>query len=251
MPDCSENRKHYPKGLVQPENGFRFSVDSLLLSCFAVPGNKARILDLGTGCGVIPIGLFLHNQEKNIHLCGLESNPEMLEAVRTNIQNLGFEDVFRVIDGDVREKALLEPESFDLVVSNPPFREKGRGRECVDKGKQCARFEEKASLEDFVRTAAYAAKGRGRVCFVFLAERVLELVEFFRKYRLEPKRIRFCHGRSGDPSKIVLVEAVKNGKNGLVVESPLILYRDDDMSSSPNPHSLEFCPFLGKKGSNV
>lgn len=247
MDDFEERRKSFPKGLSQPDTGFRFSVDSLLLSCFARPGKRARVLDLGTGCGVIPIGLYLRNVDKDLKLVGLEQAPEMLESARKNINALGLENCFELVAGDVREKSLLEPESFDLVLSNPPFREKGRGRECSEQTKQCARFEEKGNLDDFIRAAAFAVKGRGRVCFVFLAERLADLVRELSRFRLEPKRVRFCHGRSDDQSKIVLVEALKNGKPGMRVEPPLILYRQNDMSSQPNEESLAFCPFLEKK----
>lgn len=247
MVGFEEKKSYFPKGLSQPEKGFRFAVDSLLLSCFAVPVKKARILDLGTGCGVIPIGLILKNHDKNLQLTGIENDPAMLESVLRNIDNMGLDNCFKVVEGSVSDKRIFQPESFDMVVSNPPFRTKGHGRECADAGKQSARFEEKGSLEDFVKMAAYAVKCRGRVDFVFLAERFLELLELMEKFRLTPKRIRFCHGRSADYAKIVLVEGIKNGKAGLCVEPPLILYKENSMSSEPAQAALEFCPFMAKK----
>lgn len=241
-----ERRKCFPRGLSQPDKGFRFSVDSLLLSCFANPGKGGRVLDLGTGCGVIPIGLYLRNPDKGLRITGLERQSEMLECTRANIEALELEEVFELTPGDVRDRGTVRPESFDLVLANPPFRESGRGRGCPDGAKQNARFEENGSLGDFVEAASFAVRNRGRVCFVFLAERLADLIREFSRVRLEPKRVRLCHGRMDEPARIVLVEAVKNGKPGLEIEPPLILYPQDKDNTQPRAQALAFCPYLEK-----
>ncbi|WP_027720510.1 tRNA1(Val) (adenine(37)-N6)-methyltransferase [Maridesulfovibrio zosterae] len=240
---CEEGRAYFPRGLEQPATGFRFSTDSLLLSSFASVPAIGRVLDLGTGCGVIPLGILLHNLNSDLHVTGLEVNPEMIDAARNNIGTLGFADRIEIINGNVCKPYFAPAESFDVVVSNPPYRIEGRGRSCPDVFKNAARFEIEADLDVFSNAAARMVRNRGRVCFVFLAERLTELINSFTRHRLEPKRIKFVHGRLNTPSKVVMIEAVKNGKPGLIVEPPVILYADD---GSVTLSAVEYCSFIAK-----
>lgn len=238
-----EARKYFPRGLEQPETGFRFSADSLLVSSFVSVPSKGRVLDLGTGSGVIPLGLALRNQYRGIHITGIDINPEMIAAARNNISKLGFAEQIEILEGNVCKPDFASAESYDLVVSNPPYRAEGRGRSCPDTFKNTARFEVEADLDIFCKTAARLVKNRGKVCFVFLAERLTELINSFTRYKLEPKRIKFVHGRTDSPAKVVMIEAVKNGKPGLVLEPPVILYTDDGMATAS---SIKYCPFIAK-----
>ena len=122
---CEEERAYFPRGLEQPETGFRFSTDSLLLSSFASIPVKGRVLDLGTGCGVIPFGILLRNLRSDLRVTGLEVNPEMIDAARKNVDTLGFADRIEIIPGNVCKPDFAPAESFDVVVSNPPYRVEG------------------------------------------------------------------------------------------------------------------------------
>ena len=130
-----------------------------------------------------------------------------------------------------------------LLYPTPHTGLRGRGRSCPDAFKNSARFEIEADLDVFSSAAARMVRNRGRVCFVFLAERLTELINSFTRHRLEPKRIKFVHGRLNTPSKVVMLEAVKNGKSGLIVESPVILYADD---GSLTHSAVEYCSFIAK-----
>lgn len=240
---CEEARKYFPRGLEQPKTGFRFSTDSLLISSFVSVPSKARVLDLGTGCGVIPLGIMLCNPGKQISISGIDINSEMVSAAQSNIAALGFSDEISVFNGNVCEPVFAPAGSYDLVVSNPPYRTEGRGRSCPDDAKNKARFEVECGLDEFTATASRMVRNRGRVCFVFLAERLTELISSFTSHRLEPKRIKFIHGRINSPAKVVMVEAVKNGKPGLQLEPPLILYSDD---GSVAESSVQYCPFVAR-----
>ena len=239
-------RSRFPRGLYQPQNGFRFSVDSLLLTSFAhAPQKGGTILDIGAGSGVIAMGMLLEHE--SAMATGLELSPDMAKHARNNAARLGLEGRFTLVEGNaVEARSLLEAESFDLVVSNPPFRAVGSGRSCPDDGKQSARFETNGGLAAFVSAAAFAVRNKGRVNFVFLADRLNELLSLFTAAKLEPKRLRFIHGRLNDPARIVLIEARKNGKPGLCIESPLVLY-EDGPGNVLRDEVVEYCPYLGTK----
>ncbi len=237
-------RQNFPKGLKQPETGFRFSTDSLLLTSFVSVSGKTAILDLGTGCGVIPLGIALNNPDSELSITGVEISPDMLESAEHNINLLSFADKIKIIEGNVSNPQFGSAESFDLVVSNPPYWCEGRGRLCPDADRSRARFEVETGLEDFVKTAARMVRFRGKVCFVFLAERVTQLLAALTDFKLEPKRIKFVHSRIDRPAKVVLVEAVKRGKSGLIVEQPLILFDEKIEGSVYLQSALDYCKFI-------
>ncbi|WP_419781497.1 tRNA1(Val) (adenine(37)-N6)-methyltransferase [Maridesulfovibrio sp.] len=238
-----KQRNYFPRGLVQPESGFRFSTDSLLISSFVSVPSGARVLDLGTGSGVIPLGIMLRHPEKGLTVTGLEINPDMVAAAQENVQKLGFADEINIVDGNVCQPDFAPAGSYDLIVSNPPYRNEGKGKACPDESRNKARFEVDCDLDAFVATASRMVRNRGRVCFVFLAERLTELINSFTKHKLEPKRMKFIHGRIGLPSKVVMLEAVKGGKSGLILEPPVIIF---EQGNSLTEAAVEYCPFIEK-----
>ncbi|ACS78117.1 tRNA1(Val) (adenine(37)-N6)-methyltransferase [Maridesulfovibrio salexigens] len=238
-----EIRNYFPRGLVQPQSGFRFSTDSLLISSFVSVPSQARVLDLGTGSGVIPLGIMLRHPDKGLNITGLEINSDMVAAAEENVQKLGFAEEIGIVQGNVCTPDFAPAGSYDLVVSNPPYRSEGRGKACPDEDRNKARFEIDCDLDAFVATASRMVRNRGRVCFVFLAERLTELIDSFTRHKLEPKRMKFIHGRIDSPSKVVMLEAVKGGKPGLILEPPVILFERDN---SLTPSSIEYCPFIAK-----
>lgn len=246
-----DSRELYPRGLLQPKSGFRFSVDALLLSSHPRMGKRERILDLGCGCGVIGFGLLLQHEDKGIHITGVEMDSEMADCARENARMLEMEHGFSVCELDVknlRKSQFVSPESFDRVVLNPPYRKQGEGRISPKREKNIACFEGEAGLGDFLQGAAYALKNRGRVNVVYPANSQTHLLQTMLEYKLEPKRMRFVHSRSGDAAVFVLVEGMKNGGRGVTVQPPLFLY-----STGKNMYSeqaLEYCPFLKCNSNN-
>jgi tRNA1Val (adenine37-N6)-methyltransferase len=233
-------REYFPRGLKQPEDGYRFSIDSLLLAAFA-RDVKGRVMDLACGCGVVGLGMLL--ESRDVRVTGLDANPELLECSKANAKLLGVVDRFEHVRCDVRtvsEKRPFEPESFDAVVMNPPYRDPGSGR--TPEGMRLpARFEAQARLDDFISAAAFGLKNKGRLDVVFLPGRLAALFKALDNAALEPKRLMLVHGGAEERAKIALVEARKNGGPGLHAEPPLILYAGGVMTSG----ALAFCPALG------
>ena len=237
----------FPKGLFQPEKGHKFSIDSLLLSCFVNPKPKDRIVDIGCGCGVISFGILLRNMDKDLEVVGIDFDTSMIECATKNAYKLGLHDIFRPILMDivkVKEARTLAPEQFNIAVMNPPYRNLGSGRISPYSLKNKARFEQMALLEDFIKAAKYLVKNRGRLYLVYLCERMSYLFEVLKKYRFEPKRIRFIHGHKQNPSKVFLLEAVKNGSPSLIVEPPLIQYKSKVKENIFTSETLSFCPYV-------
>ncbi|GAU07727.1 tRNA1(Val) (adenine(37)-N6)-methyltransferase [Desulfoplanes formicivorans] len=238
-------RNLFPRGLVQPPQGFRFAVDALLASCFARIRKNDRVLDLGTGCGVIGLGLLLHHDLPSVQVVGLDRDPDMVGSARINVAAMGLGERMDIVQGDVREAPrFLRPEWADVVVCNPPYRVTGRGKTCPQDSRTHARFQVSATLDDFLAASACALKNRGRIYLVFLAEGLDVLLGTMRTCRLMPKRVMPVHGRQGAPARLVLVEGRKNGGPGMVLTNPLFLYETGENRNRITPEALGFCPFL-------
>lgn len=242
-PAAEAARRFFPRGLSQPEAGFRFSLDALLLSAFAGREKvRGRVLDLGTGCGVVGLGLALDHP--GFFGVGFDVNPLMLGHARENARRLGLEDRFAFVGADVLNPACLAPESMDLVLCNPPYRDPGTGRACPDPDRNTARFEDRGGLADFVRAAALLVRNRKPCVFIQLAERLDDLLSAMHASRLRPKEALFVHQRAGSPARLVLVRAVKNGGPGMEVLAPLILHEGDGDATRLTAQAVSFCPDL-------
>ncbi|NDV18178.1 methyltransferase [Pseudodesulfovibrio sp. JC047] len=233
-------RDQFPRGLTQPDGGYRFSLDSLLLSCFATVGRRHTGIDLGCGCGVIGIGMAL--RQPGISITGVELNPDSLTAAQTNITNLHLHDKITVTPGDV---ATWRSESVvNFVVANPPYRQLGTGRISQGQERETARFEARATFSAFARCAAIALKTRGKFIFVHLAERLPDLMHDVAEAGLVPKRMQLVHGRANETAKIVLMETMKAGGPGVTIEPPLILHEGTGPATRLTQEALNFCPYL-------
>jgi tRNA1Val (adenine37-N6)-methyltransferase len=212
--------------LYQSRSGYRFSLDAVLLARFAriKPGEKAA--DLGTGNGVIPlIWVYL---DPSLSVTGVETQQSMAERARKSVQLNGFEKRITILHGDVRAiDRIAEPESHDVVVCNPPYREPSSGRVSPNSEKQIARHEIKGSLHDFLRAGDYLLPVKGRMAVIYQAARCLDLLEAMREVGIEPKRLRMVHSFADAVASLVLVEGVKGGRSALKVLAPLVIYERD------------------------
>lgn len=209
--------------LYQPARGYRFSIDSLVLAAFARCRCSGAVADLGTGCGVLPV--LLARREGISRILGIELQPELADLARRNSLLNACRDKITIACGDVRQPAALAaPESFDSVVSNPPFYPAGSGRVNPAAQKAAARHELHGTLEDFMAAASFLLKRGGRCALVYSAGRLADLVAAMRKKKLEPKALRFVHARAEEPAGMVLAEAVKGAGPEMKVEPPLVLY---------------------------
>jgi len=211
----------------QSKLGYRFSVDPLLLYGFVNLKRAYAIADLGAGTGII--GMLLAKKYPSARITLYEIQERLAKLAEENVTRNCLGDRVRVINCDIRTLPCFNEISggFDLLVSNPPFRRLKSGRLNPEEERAIARHEIKLRLEDLVKTASFLLRVKGRFCVIYHPWRLSELVETLRRADLEPKRLRFVHSNISSDAKMILIEAVKNGNEGLKVESPLYLYDEN------------------------
>ncbi len=218
--------------ILQAKSGYRFSIDPVLLCAFIPSIENARVVDLGTGNGIVPLLLSARKEARSI--TGLELQEQMVARARRSVQLNDLEGSVQIVQGDIRAlPAELSPGKYDIVTSNPPYRAKTTGRVAPDDERGIARHELFGGLEDFLHAAALLLKDGGRFYAVYLAERLAGLLSAMCSSGLEPKRMRLVHSREGEPARMVLVEGRKNGKPGMSVEASLIVYKGKGRDYTP------------------
>lgn len=224
----------------QHRDGYRFSIDSVLLAHFPEIRRNEKILDLGTGCGVIGLIFCYRHTDRDISITGLELQSELAELARLNISENGYDKCFSIIECDLHDhRSHIKVESFSLVTANPPFYLKGTGRLSSNPESMTARHQDQDGLTAFVKAAAYGAKNRGRVAFIYPADQVAELLFCFKAHRIEPKRMQCIYSYPGiKRGSLVLVEGIKNGGPGLEVLEPLYLYQRRNGPYSENVQAM-------------
>lgn len=242
-PDPAARRALFPRGLHQPEGGFRFGADTLLLSAFAHSQLKGGAplagLDLGCGCGAAAFGLLLLPGREALALTGVDLDPAMAGAAAHNAQALGLAARFQARAMDVDAFAAPAPAHFALC--NPPFRIPRSGRPCPDQRRQAARFEGPGGFAAFARCAARNLRTGGQLFLVHLAERLPELFQILSESGLPPRRLLPVQGRAGRQARLALVQAVAGRGTTLVLEPPLALY---DEGQTLTAEAARFCPHL-------
>jgi tRNA1Val (adenine37-N6)-methyltransferase len=209
--------------IVQPANGYRFAIDSILLARFAAIRPRDRSLELGAGCGVISITIAALCRPRQI--VALELQSELVKLITRNAE-LNSCHHLTALQADLRRRTIpaLIPGSFDAVVANPPYHAIASGRVSPNPARRVARDESTATLDAFIRAASRYCKDGGRASFVFTAARAAELITTLRTHHLEPKRLRFIHPYAHRPATSLLLEARKRGGIEALIEPPLTLY---------------------------
>ncbi|MFA6499656.1 MAG: methyltransferase [Desulfurivibrionaceae bacterium] len=201
---------------LQPRQGYRFSVDAVLLAHFLAPEPEARILDLGAGCGVV--SLILSHRYPTVSLVALEVQPRLAEVIRQNVASNDLKNRLTVIEGDCCRIATLLPQgSCDWVAANPPYYPTGSGRHHPETERAKARHEVLGGIGEMAEAAAFALKSGGRAAFVYPARRAEILLGVLRENGLEPRRLQRVHPYPGAEAGLVLVEAMKDGGEDLTV----------------------------------
>lgn len=209
--------------VIQNPEKFCFGMDAVLLSGFADIRRKEKVLDMGTGTGIIPI--LLKSKEKGEHLTGLEIQEECADMARRSVLYNHLESDIDIVCGDIKEAAeLFGAASFDVVTSNPPYMIGQHGLQNPYMAKAIARHEVICTLEDVVRGAAAVLKDRGRFFMVHRPFRLAEIFQVLMKYKLEPKRMQLVYPYIDREPNMVLVEARKGCNSRITVERPLIVY---------------------------
>ena len=210
--------------LIQNPKKFCFGMDAVLLSGFVRVKKTETVLDMGTGTGVIPI--LLEGKTEGRHFTGLEIQRDMADMAQRSVMLNKLSEKISIVAGDIKEaSALFGRSSFDVVTCNPPYMNENHGLKNPEEPKAIARHEVKCSFEDIARESGAVLKPGGRFYMVHRPHRLLELLETMRKYRLEPKRMKFVHPFAGEEANMVLIEAFRGGRPQMRVEAPLIVYR--------------------------
>lgn len=211
--------------IIQNPEKFCFGMDAVLLSGFAKAKEGDRVLDMGTGTGIIPI--LMEAKTPADKLVGLEIQPESADMARRSVALNKLEHKIQIVEGDIREAAkIFGAASFDVVTCNPPYMISQHGIQNPDSPKAIARHEILCTLEDVIGQAASLCKPGGHFYMVHRPFRLAEIISLMVKYRLEPKRMQLVYPYVDKEPNMVLIEGVRGGRSRMTVEKPLIVYKE-------------------------
>ena len=213
------------RAIIQNQNEFCFSMDSVLIAHFPKFKKNSRVIDLGTGTGVIP--LLIADNVKEI--CAVELNSRMADLARRNVELNSLSEKISVVEGDYRKhRELFKAESFDAAIANPPYTPITDGEANKISGIARARHEFTATLEDVVKAARYVLKFHGAFYMIHLAARLCEIVDALHRHQMEMKRLRLIQPKAGRDANLIMLEAVVGANVGnLKILPPLIVHNDD------------------------
>jgi tRNA1Val (adenine37-N6)-methyltransferase len=210
--------------IMQQKKGARFNLDSLLLADFCRVKPWDRILEPGTGTGIVSLLLARKNPRSNV--VAIERQAALARVCRINIAQNGLEDRITLLEQDLRTvKSSLKASTYDVIVANPPYTRTGAGKQSPGEERASSRQERFGDLAAWLDLQRFL-KNKGRYVLVFPAERLADLLVALRARALEPKLLRFVHPASGKPASLVLVEALKAAGPGLRALPPLFVHDD-------------------------
>ncbi len=206
--------------IIQNKNMFCYGTDAAVLSDFIVAKPKEKLIDLCSGNGIIPI--LLCKKTKCHHITALEIQKEACELTERSVKLNDLTDRIKVFCGDLKDvKAHFDCGFFDVVTCNPPYMPNGTGKANISESVNIARHEIMCTLEDVIKSAAYLVKNGGRFYMVHRAERLSDIIYLMRCNNLQPKRLTMVHANPESEPSLVLVEAQKDRKSGLLVTKPI------------------------------
>lgn len=212
--------------IIQHPGRFCFGIDAVLLSSFAKAKRGDRVLDLGTGTGIVPI--LLESKNEGASYTGLEIQEESADMARRSVVYNRLEDKIRIVTGDIREAAgLFGTASFEVVTVNPPYMTREHGVRNENDALYIARHEVCCTLEDVLREASKLLKYKGRL---YMVHRPFRLAEIFVKmcaWGIEPKRMRLVCPYIDKEPNMVLIEGLRGGRPRITIEPPLVVYERD------------------------
>lgn len=213
--------------LWQAKDVLCFTMDSILLASFATLRRESNVLELGAGTGAISLKL-LAKGAKNV--VSLEINPALVTKLNKTLDYNKLQARWTILQQDLKEHRQTRlDEKFDLIVANPPYRIVGTGESRKFINAEVACQEVSASVEDFIVSAKYFTKYRGRVALVNVPERLTEIISLLEKNQFQAKRLQFVHSFADKPAKLFLIEAIKGAApSGLDVLEPIIVYNKDN-----------------------
>ena len=219
------------KGLkvIQNNKGFCFGIDSVILSDFAKNiKDNSRVVDLGTGSGVI--GLLLCKKTKLKEIIGIEIQKDVANMAKRSIRLNNLENMFQIVNENINDifvQGILNKNQYDVVVMNPPYKEVGTGKQNEDEVKLISRHEIKAKLSDFIATASNLLKDKGEVYIVHKPERTIDIMQKMRENKIEPKEMKIVYPYKNAEASLILIKGVKGGKKFFKIMEPLYIYENN------------------------
>jgi tRNA1(Val) A37 N6-methylase TrmN6 len=200
-------------------------MDAVLLSGFAKANEGDKVVDLGTGTGIIPILMEAKTEARDF--TALEIQDESVHMARRSVEMNDQQDKIKIVQGDIKTASkILGAAMFDVVTTNPPYMNNAHALVNPNEAKAIARHEILCDLEDVIREGAKLLKVGGKMFMVHRPFRLIEIISMMKNYKLEPKRIRFVHPYVDKEPNMVLIEATKGGKSMVKIEKPLVVYKD-------------------------
>ena len=211
--------------IIQKTDGFCFGMDAVLLSGFANVKRGEKVLDMGTGTGIIP--LLLSAKTEGEHFTALEIQKEIAEMAARSVSMNHLEEKIEIVNGDIKEASrIFGAASFDVVITNPPYMNDAHGLKNPTEVKAISRHEVLCTLDDVVREGAKVLKPGGRMYMVHRPHRLIEIITAMKQYKLEPKRMKMVHPFKDKEANMVLIEAVRGGGSWLKMEAPIVVYKE-------------------------
>jgi len=212
--------------IIQNKDWFCFGMDAVLLANYCDIKDGEEVVDLGTGTGIIPILIYGKNNVKKIY--GLELQKEVAEMAKRSIVLNSLEKYIEILNENVKDyKKHLKKNHFDTVVTNPPYIQAKNNLVSPKEKKAISKHEIEGNLEDFIKTASELLKHRGKLYMVYRPNRLVEVFELMKSYKIEPKKIRFVQNRKDEKPNLVLIKGIKAANPHLIVEKPLIIFDED------------------------
>jgi tRNA1Val (adenine37-N6)-methyltransferase len=230
--------------IYQPEEGYRYSMDPVILAAQAMPFPRCKIIDIGCGCGIIP--LILGFRHRNVHIIGIEIQSQLAELATKNIDENQMSDRIQILKKDVRSTTSFDIQFYDnqgladIIVSNPPYKKKDTGRLNPNIQRAIARHEIKLELSQFFSSARRFLKPRGQILFIFPADRLQDIVPGLMSHSFQLDWIQFVHTKKNKPAKLILVSGIKEGRGSCIVRPPLYTY--DNQNNPTNEYAAMFKP---------
>ncbi len=221
-------------------DSFHFTTDTILLADFAKVRKSDRAVDLGTGCGTIPMLWMRHNPPKEVY--GVEIFSTGADMLRRSAEHNFLSEIIHSVCADLRDlKGKIPFGYFDLVTCNPPYKLSGGGVESGEIHELHARHEHTCTLEDVIATASRLLQFSGRLCICQRPERLTDAMCLMRKYDVEPKRLRLVQGKGHKAPKLFLLEGKRGSKEGNLVTEPTLIIENEDGTFTEEMNSIYGC----------
>ncbi len=216
------------KGLkiIQKIDGFCFGVDAVLLADFADIKKKDRVMDLGTGTGIIPV--LLAGKTEASEITGLEIQADMAEMAKRSVMLNDLQERVKIELGDIKDSIeRFGAAKFNVVVTNPPYMNSGGGLVNPSDSKAISRHEILCTLEDVIQAGSKLLATGGQLAMVHRPERLVDIVCLMRSYGIEPKYMRFVHPSPYKKANLLLIKGSRGGRPQLKMMEPLYVYDEN------------------------